>query len=38
MLLFLLNRLHYGLEKFSYFCFQQKKIACIIYIILKYIR
>ena len=28
-----LNRLHYGFEKFIYFCFQQKKIACIIEII-----
>ena len=33
MLLFLLNRLHYGFEKIIYFCFQQNKIACIIYII-----
>ena len=29
----LLNRLHYGFEKFIYFCFQQKQIACIIEII-----
>ena len=27
------NRLHYGFEKFIYFWFQQKKIACIIEII-----
>ena len=33
MLLNRLNRLHYGFEKFIYFCFQQKKIACIIEII-----
>ena len=30
-----LNRLHYGFGKFIYFCFQQKKIACIIEIIEK---
>ena len=35
MLLNRLNRLHYGFEKFIYFCFQQKKIACIIEIIEK---
>ena len=33
MLLFLLKRLHYGFEKIIYFCIQQNKIACIIYII-----
>ena len=33
--LMLLNRLHYGFEKFIYFCFQQKKIACIIEIMEK---
>ena len=33
MLLNRLNRLHYGFDKFIYFCFQQKKIACIIEII-----